>query len=84
MYVYVVCMFAWQAGKEEREVLSTCRQVLQWRLKSMEPGWVTTAKDLVQAAVTLCRAEVWRNLNVAIQKEKTKEMCCGWTCFFHV
>lgn len=32
-------------------------------LKSMEPGWVTAAEDLGQAAAMLCRAVVWRNLN---------------------
>lgn len=39
-------------------------------LKSMEPGWVTTA----DAAVMVCRTVVWRNLNVAVQKEKLKGM----------
>lgn len=31
-----MCMFAWQAGKEEREALSTCRQILQWVEKAFE------------------------------------------------
>ena len=53
-------------------------------LKSMEPGQVTTAEDLAQAAVMLCRAVVWRNLNIAVQKEKLKEMFGSRTCFFHV
>lgn len=39
-------------------------------MKSMEPGWVTTA----DAAVMVCRTVVWRNLNVAVQKEKLKGM----------
>lgn len=53
-------------------------------LKSMEPGWVTAAEDLGQAAAVLCRAVVWRNLNRAVQKEKLKEMFGSRTCFFHV
>jgi len=40
----------------------------------MDPGWVTAAEDLAQAAVMLYRTAVWRNLNVAVQKEKLKEM----------
>lgn len=52
-------------------------------LKSMEPGWVTTAGDLAQAAV-MCRAVVWGKLNIAVQKEKLKEMFGSQTCFFHV
>lgn len=43
-------------------------------LKSMEPGWVTTAEDLAQAAAMLYKAVVWKNLNVAVQKGKLKEM----------
>lgn len=53
-------------------------------LKSMEPGWVTTAEDLGQAAAMLCRAVVWRNPNRAVQTEKLKEMFGGRTSSFHV
>lgn len=53
-------------------------------LKSMEPGWVTTAEDLGQAAAMLRRAVVWRNLNRAVQKEELKEMFGSRIHFFNV
>lgn len=90
MYVDV-CVYVCGAGGEGRrwksfQLVDGFSSGWKRRLKSRswEPGWVTTAEDLAQAAVMSCRAAVWRNLNVAVQKEKLKEMFGSQSHFFHV